>query len=161
MVNSLILTPQVRTAIFRKLLDGLPSLEQRNFIQNILQLISKEPLSTELTSEDNSDWWKADADVVSAAAGLINLVLGDHDARKAQVITWLTSASGAGVGDGIAIRRASVTALSANKADLESIFDRSLQQFGDQLYIGHTPAMQQEGMNLFSSCIPLVELMLI
>jgi telomere length regulation protein len=77
---------------------------------------------------------------------LINLVLANEESRKAQVISWLTASSGAGVGDGIAIRRASIVALAADKSDIEAVFDKSLQQFGDQLYIRHTPAMQQEGM---------------
>jgi telomere length regulation protein len=90
--------------------------------------------------------------VVSAAAGLISLVLDNQESRKAQLISWLTGSSGAGVGEGIAIRRAAVVALSADKHDLEAIFDKSLQQFGDALYIRHTPVIQQEGMALWSLC---------
>jgi telomere length regulation protein len=77
---------------------------------------------------------------------LINLVLDNQESRKAQLISWLTASSGAGMGDSISIRRASIAALSADKNDMEDIFDKSLQQFGDQLYIRHTPIMQQEGM---------------
>ena len=84
--------------------------------------------------------------MVSAAARLINMVVNNQDFRKIQLISWLTSSSGAGIGEGIAIRRASVAALSGSKNDLEAIFEKSLQQFGDQLYIRHTPIMQQEGI---------------
>jgi telomere length regulation protein len=102
-------------------------------------------LSATIEFEDRPIWWKFDADVVSAAAALISLVLNNQDSRRAALISWLTSSSGAGVGEGIAIRRASITALSGSKNDMEAIFDKSLQQFGDQLYIRHTPIMQQEG----------------
>ena len=74
------------------------------------------------------------------------MVVNNQEFRKIQVVSWLTSSSGAGVGESIAIRRASVVALSVSKNDLEAIFEKSLQQFGDQLYIRHTPIMQQEGI---------------
>jgi telomere length regulation protein len=124
----------------------LASFDQRNFIQGILQLVSREYLSAPILLEDYLNWWKFDADVVSAVAGLVYLVLNDQDSRKTSLNSWLTSSSGAGVGEGIAIRRASVIALSRSKNDMESVFEKSLQQFGDQLYIKHTPIMQQEGI---------------
>jgi telomere length regulation protein len=62
------------------------------------------------------------------------------------LILWLTSSSGAGVGSSIAIRRAAIAALSVDRTDAEAILDKSLRQFGDQLYIKHTPTMQQEGI---------------
>ena len=130
---------------FEKLLSGLASFEQRIVIQSILQLVSKEYLSTIATSEDNPSWWKIDAEIISAIAGLISQVLGNQDLRKTQLITWLTDSSGAGVGESIAIRRASITSLAKSKKDIEVIFDKSLHQFGDQLYIKHTPIIQQEG----------------
>jgi telomere length regulation protein len=107
--------------------------------------MSKEHLSAEITTEADSQWWKSDAGIVSAAAGLINLMLANEESRKSHLIAWLTSSSGAGIGDGIAIRRAAVAALAADKNDIESVLEKSLHQFGDQLYIRHTPAMQQEG----------------
>ncbi|TVY88746.1 DNA replication checkpoint protein tel2, partial [Lachnellula willkommii] len=55
---------------------------------------------------------------------------------------WI--ADGTGVGEGIAIRRAVVTALAEDKSDMETVLEKSLQQLGDQLYIKHTPTMQQE-----------------
>jgi len=131
-----------------KLIGGLPLYDQKIFILSALQLISKDYLSSIVTSEANSNWWREDATVVSAAAGLLSLVLCKEESRKAQIIAWLTGSSGAGVGDGIAIRRAVLATLSADKSDMEMILERSLHQFGDQLYIRHTPTMQQEGRTL-------------
>jgi len=62
------------------------------------------------------------------------------------LLSWLTSSTGAGVGEGIAIRRAVVAALAEDKSDMETVLEKSLQQLGDQLYIKHTPTMQQEGI---------------
>lgn len=130
---------------FLKLLGFLTASEQRNLLHTALKLISQDYLSAVVTSEDDSQWWTKDGELVSAAARLIHVLTSGDETRKSQLISWLTTSSGAGLGDGIAIRRAAVTALSGSADDLESVLDRSLKQFGDQLYIRHTPTLQQEG----------------
>jgi hypothetical protein len=35
--------------------------------------------------------------------------------------------------------------LSRDKSDIQAVLEKSLQQFGDQLYIKHTPTLQQDG----------------
>ena len=131
---------------FLKLLGVLPSFEQRNVIFAALKYLSKEHLSAAVTSEDNAQWWLADAGIISAAAGLISLMVANDELRRLQLINWLTDSSGAGSGDGIAIRRAVIVTLAENKADIETVFEKSLQQFGDRLYIRHSPTLQQEGL---------------
>lgn len=147
LLESLVLRDTKYETHFQKLLCNLSYIEQRNVIHSILKLLSTDYLSTSITTEDNADWWQSDATIVSAAASLITLLITQADNRKAHLISWLTSSSGAGVGEGIAIRRAAVAALAASKSDIESVLDRSLSQFGDKLYIKHAPTLQQEGMN--------------
>lgn len=144
-ITSLVLQEQDFSQGLERLISGVPSFEQRNFILASLKLVSSDFLSSITTSEDGADWWRADAATISAAAGLIKLILADEDSRKTQVLAWLTSSSGAGVGEGIAVRRAVMAVLAADKSLMETIFDKSLLQFGDQLYIKHTPTMQQDG----------------
>lgn len=146
MLISLVLGDVKYHAHFEKLLGSLSTIEQRNVLYVILKLLSTEYLSAVVTTEDNPIWWQSDASVVSAAAGLITLLVAKSESRRVQLISWLTSSSGAGVGEGIAIRRATLVAIAANKSDVESVLDKSLQQFGDKLYIKHTPTLQQEGM---------------
>lgn len=145
---SLLLLHQDYSTQFKRLLSSLPTFEQRNFIYSLLKLVSRDYLSSIITSEDDSHWWQADEGFVSATASLINLVLDNEEPRKSHLMTWLTSSSGAGVGDGIAIRRAVIAALAADKKDVEALLEKSLRQFGDQLYIKHTPTLQQEGIIL-------------
>lgn len=147
-LTSLLLQRQESSVQFEKLLTSLPNFEQRNFIYSFLKLVSRDYLSSIITSEDDYRWWQSDARIVSAASALIKLVVVKDESRKNHLMTWLTSSSGAGVGDGIAIRRAAIAALAADKNDVETIFDKSLRHFGDQLYIRHTPTMQQEGTSL-------------
>lgn len=91
-------------------------------------------------------WWYLDAGLVSAAAGTIQAILAGEESRKEYIVSWLSSSSGAGIGEGIAIRRAAIVSLAHDKEIMEAILQKSLQQFGEQLYIKHTPIIQQEGM---------------
>lgn len=131
---------------FQKLLGKLSNVEQRNVIHSTLKLLSTDYLSASITTEDNAEWWQSDASIVSAAASLVALLITQADNRKGHLISWLTTASGAGVGEGIAIRRVALASIAASKSDIESILDKCLSQFGDKLYIKHTPTLQQEGM---------------
>lgn len=134
----------------KKFLDSLPSFEQKNFLLASLNFISKEYLSSMVTSEDDSRWWRSDTEIISSASGLLNLILAKDEARTSQLIIWLTGASGAGAGDSIAIRRAAVAAIAGDKTHMATVLEKSLRQFGDQLYIRHTPIIQQEGIALVS-----------
>jgi telomere length regulation protein len=135
-------------AQFTRLLSSLPTFEQRNVLYAVLQIVSKEHLSAAVTTEADASWWKSDAKAVSGAAGLIKSLVANEESRKNLLISWLTGSTGAGVGEGIAIRREVVAALAHDKSDIETILEKSLQQLGDQLYIRHTPTMQQEGTTL-------------
>jgi telomere length regulation protein len=136
------------TGVFSRLLNSLPTFEQQNLLYEVLKYLSKEHLSVTITSEDDSKWWQSDANVVSGAAGLINMTMAGENSLRAHLIAWLTRSSGAGVGERISIRRAAVAAISGDKSDIETVLEKSLQQFGEQLYIRHSPTLQQEGMTL-------------
>ncbi|KAK8908136.1 hypothetical protein QC760_003998 [Botrytis cinerea] len=143
-LGSLLLQKEEDAAKFLKLYGYLPSFEQRNLLYTFLNLLSRDMLSLDITSEDDDTWWQANAIIISATAKLINMLTADNESRKDHLIAWLTSSSGAGMGEGVAIRRAAIVSLSKNKKDMESILERSLSQFGDNLYIRHAPTLQQE-----------------
>lgn len=83
---------------------------------------------------------------VSAAAGIIKSLVANETKYLSHLVTWLTSANGAGLGDTIGIRRAVLAVLSSDRDSIATVFEKSLNQFGDYLYIRHTPVLQQEGM---------------
>ena len=72
-------------------------------------------------------------------------MIGRDSIRKGFVVAWLTSSSGAGIGWSIGIRRAVLAALAEDKESIITVLEKSLSQFGDQLYIRHSPILQQEG----------------
>jgi telomere length regulation protein len=82
---------------------------------------------------------------VSAVAGIIQAVVSSDENSTTHLVNWCTNASGAGIGDGIDIRRAVVAALSKDAATLSTVLEKSLAQFGDELYIKHAATLQQEG----------------
>ncbi|KAF7871839.1 hypothetical protein EAF04_003946 [Stromatinia cepivora] len=143
-ILSSLLLQKEDAAKFMKLYGNLPSFEQRNLLYTFLNILSRDHLSLDITSEDDDQWWQANTSIVSAAAKLINILISENEPRKDHLIAWLTNSSGAGIGEGVAVRRAAIVSLSKNKKDMEAILERSLSQFGDTLYIRHAPTLQQE-----------------
>ncbi|KAI1381971.1 telomere length regulation protein-domain-containing protein [Hypoxylon crocopeplum] len=124
---------------FGKLLNLFPPLEQRKILGLILKLLSDKYLNT----VDNSSVTK-DSPLISAASSVLRVAVGNDETRKSSLVSWLTSGSGAGIGEGCGIRRAAVAVFADDKDSMTTILERSLSQFGDQLYIKHAPLLQQD-----------------
>jgi len=145
-LTSLPLDKQEDSTRLTGLLNVIPTFEYRKFLYTVLKVAPGLYLSASVTTEDDSQWWQSDTTTVSSVASLISQMVGDNvPHHKEHLVSWLTGSSGAGLGDGIAIRRAVVVVLSREKTDIKTVLDKSLQQFGDQLYIKHTPTLQQDG----------------
>ncbi|KAI0378043.1 telomere length regulation protein-domain-containing protein [Hypomontagnella monticulosa] len=125
--------------LFSSFLDHFPSLEQRKFLNSTLKLLSDKYLS----ALDDSDTTE-ESPIICAATGALRLVIGNDEARKGHLVTWLTSGSGAGIGEGYWIRRAAVAVFSEDKESMATVLEKSLAQFGDKLYIKHAPLLQQD-----------------
>ncbi|KAK2937429.1 TEL2, C-terminal domain superfamily [Fusarium oxysporum f. sp. vasinfectum] len=83
-------------------------------------------------------------DKVSAVAGLLMEVALNDETRRDVLINWCASSSGAGVGDGVGIRRAVVAALAQDREAITAVLEKSIAQFGDELYIRHSAMLQQD-----------------
>ncbi|KAL7936177.1 telomere length regulation domain-containing protein [Trichoderma chlorosporum] len=81
--------------------------------------------------------------LISAAAGVIDAVVKGNDTLYNHLVTWCASSSGAGLGDAVGIRRAILAVVAQNKDGITTVFEKSLAQFGDQLYIKHAAILQQ------------------
>lgn len=125
---------------FCRLFDGLSNLDQRRVLFAVLKFLSEAHLN-QLGLCDSSE----SADVISAVAGIISAIIGQDRGKTGHLISWLTSSSGAGLGDGVGIRRAVLAIVSRTREDLIDVLEKSVAQFGDQLYIKHSPILQQEG----------------
>ncbi|KAF5705190.1 TEL2-like protein [Fusarium globosum] len=83
-------------------------------------------------------------DKVSAVAGLLMEVALNDETKRDVLISWCASSSGAGVGDGVGIRRAVVAALARDREAITTVLEKSIAQFGDELYIRHSAMLQQD-----------------
>ncbi|CAM1506656.1 Fc.00g062970.m01.CDS01 [Cosmosporella sp. VM-42] len=82
--------------------------------------------------------------MVSAASEVIKAAVGGDETRKKHLINWCASSSGAGLGDGIGIRRAVLAVLAEDRDAITTVLEKSLSQFGDALYIKHAAMLQQD-----------------
>ena len=140
LIEDLLLQPEQVSAIFVALINRLSQLEQRIILHAVLKHLAE----TFLKSEQSDKLVPSKA--ISAAAGVIGRITKSADAFKTHLLTSLTQLSGAGVGDGVGIRRAMIAVLADDRDSLVTVLEKSVDQFGDQLYIKHTPMLQQEGI---------------
>ncbi|KAK8114549.1 telomere length regulation protein [Apiospora kogelbergensis] len=124
---------------FEKLLDLLSSADQRKVLLMVLKFISTKYLSSVDADEAIEDY-----PTIWAAASALQAVIGTSSVRKAQLVAWLSGATGAGLGETCGIRRAALAVLADDKEAMFSVLESSLGLLGDQLYIKHAPMLQQE-----------------
>ena len=125
---------------FGKLFDCLPSVEQRKMLLVILKFLPDTYLGAVDTNDATEDY-----PAIWAAAGALKALIGKDEVRKGHLSGWLTASPGAGIGDGCGIRRAALAVLADDKETLITVLEKSMSQFGDLLYMRHTPIVQQEG----------------
>lgn len=130
--------PQQNSHI-RSVFSNLPHSEQRTTLLTLLKSLS----DTYFNGLDSSEVSK-EKTAISAAAGVINELVTNEANDATHLVAWLTNATGAGLGDAVGIRRAALAVLASDKGSIISVFEKSLSQFGDYLYIRHTPMLQQE-----------------
>ena len=122
------------------LLDGLPQTEQRKVLFSILKFFSSDYLNRLGRCEgDNSK------PIVSAVAGALSSIVSGMSNGRKHLVEWLTNSSGAGIGEEVGIRRAVLAVVAQEKEGIVAVVEKSISQFGDQLYIKHSPMLQQEG----------------
>ncbi|KAK3300809.1 telomere length regulation protein-domain-containing protein [Chaetomium fimeti] len=139
LISELVLKPQAEPKRFGLLVGGLPQTEQRKVLYSVLKMFSTGHLDRLGRCES-----EATQPLISAVAGALNGILGSVENGTRHLVEWLTGSSGAGLGEGVGIRRAVMAVVSQERDELVTTLEKSLGQFGDQLYIKHSPMLQQE-----------------
>ncbi|KAK3354329.1 telomere length regulation protein-domain-containing protein [Neurospora tetraspora] len=124
---------------FGSLLGNLPRSERRKVLFSVLKTFAEDHLNRLGTCDAEGS-----REMVSAVAGAISSIINHDPDRLAYLVEWLTGSSGAGLGDSIGIRRAVVAVVSQDRDSIVSVLEKSIAQFGDQLYVKHSPMLQQE-----------------
>ncbi|KAJ3522171.1 hypothetical protein NM208_g12973 [Fusarium decemcellulare] len=135
-VDGLFLSKDVPRSAFVRVAFHQPRASKK-ILHVLLQHLSQRQLS-HLGPDDTSPDEK-----VSATAGIIKELVLSDETRRNIIISWCASSSGAGLGDGIGIRRAVIAALSHDRDAITTVLEKSLAQFGDDLYIKHAAILQQ------------------
>lgn len=138
MIWDLVNKPQHDNHI-RSLFGSLPHSEQRTVLFTFLKALSE----LYLNSLESSDVSQEKA-IISAVAGVIRELVIEEPKYASLLVTWSTNATGAGLGDAVGVRRAILAVLASDRDSIINVFENSLGQFGDYLYIRHTPVLQQE-----------------
>ncbi|KAH8180073.1 telomere length regulation protein [Sarocladium implicatum] len=137
LIETLLLSSSSSPELFSTLCLRQPTLS-RKVLHSLLKYLSNRFLNRLELKDTSSD------PTVSASAGLLKSVVAGDRARRDVLVNWCCSTSGAGLGEGVGIRRAVLAVLGQDKESIASVFERSLAQFGDELYIKHTPILQQQ-----------------
>ncbi|UNI14642.1 telomere binding protein [Purpureocillium takamizusanense] len=137
MVDELLLSKDGRPEAFSTVCLQQP-LASKKMMKLLLDYLSQRFLNSLALNDSSSN------NVVSAVAGVIDAVAAGDAALATILVDWCTAASGAGLGDQIGIRRAVLAVLAKNKETITTVLEKSLAQFGDQLYIKHAAILQQE-----------------
>ncbi|KAI0515213.1 telomere length regulation protein [Xylaria bambusicola] len=141
LLTELLLRDEAGKEMFSTLVNNYPLTEQRKVLLLVLKLLSDFYLNSINNTDANEEY-----PTIWASVGVLESIIANNDAQRDNLVTWLTSATGAGVGEGCGIRRAAVAALAVHRESISTVLERSLSQFSDQLYIKHAPILQQEGM---------------
>lgn len=128
--------------VLSRLLEQLPAHEQKKILSGVLKYASETYFSFSSISADST---AVDAAAVSAVAGLIKQVTGNSAVLHEQLVSWLLTNLAVGLINGVGVRRAAVAVVAENRKGLSEILDKSMAEFGDQLFIKHAPIIQQEG----------------
>jgi telomere length regulation protein len=139
LIEDLLLGATAKPTSLSILVDALPSVDQRKLISAVLKLLS----DTHLNGLGPCESTESRA-VIAGAAGTVKAIVGTSEAKLAHLVSWLTSSSGAGLGDGVGIRRAVLAVTAQRRDSVVSVLEKSIGQFGDPLYIKHSPMLQQE-----------------
>ncbi|KAI9806862.1 MAG: telomere binding protein [Piccolia ochrophora] len=142
--SGLLLQGEPQWARIQRLLRLVLPHERKKFFLSVLRHASRLSTDQPRTLSDNQDWWQQDAKNVKGAAALVAGLIGEFDDLKDCLVTWLTNSTGGGIAEGLALRRAVIAATSPDTDTLQAILEKSMQQFGDNLYIKHTPILHQE-----------------
>ncbi len=138
MVDSLLLSDGIDSSLFAKICLNSPSYG-RKVIHTTLDHLAKRYLARPGVGDETN------SPTISAVAAVIAAVVSKSEALRDELIKWCTSASGAGLGHGIGIRRAVIAVIAQSKEAITTVLEKSVSQFGDELYIRHAAILQQNG----------------
>ncbi|KAF8476885.1 telomere length regulation protein-domain-containing protein [Kalaharituber pfeilii] len=135
-----ILLPTPRWSALTKLLVPSAAYDKSRYLHSILRVLSKYYLDP--SPAEGERWWEKDGQVIARVAAVIGGIVRSDPGFWNILREWILRP--AGVGEPIGIRRAVLAALRQEGKEMKYVLEKSLKNFGDGLWIKHTPIQAQE-----------------
>lgn len=132
-----------------KVIEKLRVSDQQRFLQTTLSMLDSKFLQTNRGDGDESAGKPSKA--IGGSAALLRDLASNNDRLQDALVEWLTDDRSGG---STKLRRAALAALQTDEDRMQRVMERNMQQFGDPLFIKHTPIVQQEAIaqTLLVSC---------
>ncbi|KAL1635545.1 telomere binding protein [Neofusicoccum ribis] len=125
------------------MLQKLRTHEQRQYLFSFLNILSKRILAGPQVHEKDPGVASKKS---SSSAALLQAVTSSSDALKESLVAWLISPQSGNSSVSFATRRVAIATLQSDEDRMCKVMERSMEQFGDELFIKHTPILQQEAV---------------
>lgn len=129
--------------VLNLLLNNLKTFEQRSVLSLILRSLSSAVLASKVEQWNLRDLEKTPKAIAQASKFLQQLVTGNNVLTES-LIDLLTRPESSKMTIEPAFLRACIATLSEDEDQMQTILERSISKFGDQLFIEHSPIVQQE-----------------
>ncbi|KAK7531064.1 telomere length regulation protein-domain-containing protein [Phyllosticta citricarpa] len=139
-ISDLVRGPSSKPAQLQRLLQKTRAHEQRHFLFSTLDWISKKHPGAQRASKMETEKEKK---ALSGASALIAVLISSNDSMKDALVNWLSSENCV---SSFLSRRAALAALQNDEDRMVKVMERTMEQFGDELFIKHTPMIQQEAL---------------
>lgn len=127
-------------AKLQSLVRSLAAHEQRGFLLSTISLVSSRYLKNPTSKQTLNN--HEDRKIVSVAAALLQTVVATDEETMVEYLSeWLLKAPSVPT----TLYRAVTTTMPAEER--EKILEQIWSKFADQIFVKHTPILQQEGIN--------------
>lgn len=136
--------------LLQSLLQNLQVHEQRQILDQTFKILSKTCLSLTLPPEFDDPAMETPSTIAATSALVVELI-GDSEAMRAHLGTWLSDPT-LNASESFSLRRAAVSTFAhasngtANMLEdpIQDLMEKIMKRFGDSLFIKHSPILQQE-----------------
>ncbi|KAK3065945.1 hypothetical protein LTS18_002211, partial [Coniosporium uncinatum] len=127
----------------RRLVRSCRAHEQRQVLSSVLVFIGQRLLRDgPAVSFDSPE--PGTSPRIQGAVAMMRSLIGENEALKDHLVACFTGKSNSSAIGSSEVRRVTLAALADDEDRLETVMEHSFQQFGDQLFLKHTPMLQQE-----------------
>ncbi|KAF2400397.1 hypothetical protein EJ06DRAFT_428657 [Trichodelitschia bisporula] len=126
---------------FGKMIGSIPVYDQRSVLRLVLSALALHHLGIQ---PRETDVLKTTPWDVTGSAALLRGIISDDATLLDALVACLTQLVPPATTQSVGLQRAALTALRDDSDRMETVLEKSLERFGDQLFIKHTPIIEQE-----------------